>query len=74
MTPAIEWRMRNEMQRDGTTFEEAEARFLATRQPSGRFIKDDNVAGLIAFLCGPHGGDINGADLPIDGAWLSGRG
>ena len=74
MTPAIEWRMRNEMQRDGTTFEEAEAQFLATRQPSRRFVKDDNVAGLIAFLCGPYSGDINGADLPIDGAWLTGRG
>ncbi len=35
---------------------------------------EDNVAGLIAFLCGPYGGDINGADLPIDGAWLTGRG
>jgi hypothetical protein len=34
---------------------------------------DDNVAGLIAFLCGPCGDDINGSALPIDGAWAAGR-
>jgi len=33
-----------------------------------------DVATLIAFLCGPHGRDINGATLPIDGAWSAGRG
>ncbi len=73
LTPAIDWRMRQEMQRDGTSFEAAEESFLAIRQPSRRFVKDANVAGLIAFLCGPHGEDINGADLPVDGGWLAGR-
>ncbi|HBK05361.1 MAG TPA: beta-D-hydroxybutyrate dehydrogenase [Acetobacteraceae bacterium] len=73
LTPAIDWRLRQEMQRDGTSFEEAEANFLGIRQPSRKFVKDENVAGLIAFLCGPHGDDINGADLPIDGAWTAGR-
>ncbi len=73
LTPAIEWRLRQEMQRDGTSFEATEESFLATRQPSRRFVKDDNVAGLIAFLCGPHSEDINGAALPIDGAWAAGR-
>jgi 3-hydroxybutyrate dehydrogenase len=61
------------MQRDGSTLEAAEARFLETRQPSRRFVDDANVAGLIAFLCGPHGADINGAAMPIDGGWTAGR-
>ena len=74
LTPAIDWRLRQDMQRGGTSFEEAEAHFLSIRQPSRRFVKDDNVAGLIAFLCGPHDDDLNGADLPIDGAWVAGRG
>lgn len=73
LTPAIEGRLRNEMQRDGTTFEQAEERFLAVRQPSRRFVADDGVAGLIAFLCGPHSADINGAAMPIDGGWTAGR-
>lgn len=74
LTPAIEWRLRQEMQRDGTSFEEAEENFLSIRQPSRKFVKDGNVAGLIAFLCGPHGEDINGSALPVDGAWAAGRG
>ena len=74
LTPAIDWRLRQEMQRDGTSFEEAEENFLSIRQPSRKFVKDGNVAGLIAFLCGPHAEDINGAALPIDGAWTAGRG
>jgi 3-hydroxybutyrate dehydrogenase len=32
-----------------------------------------NGRGLIAFLCGPHGDDINRSALPIDGAWTAGR-
>jgi len=73
LTPAIEWRLRQEMQRDGTSFEAAEEEFLRVRQPSRRFVKDENVAALIAFLCGSAGADINGAELPIDGAWTAGR-
>jgi 3-hydroxybutyrate dehydrogenase len=73
LTPAIDWRLRQEMQRDGTEFADAEEAFLRVRQPSRRFVKDDNVAGLIAFLCGPHGEDINGTAMPIDGAWTAGR-
>ncbi len=74
LTPAIDWRLRQEMQRDGTSFAEAEESFLAVRQPSRKFVKDENVAGLVAFLCGPHSEDINGSALPIDGAWTAGRG
>jgi 3-hydroxybutyrate dehydrogenase len=61
------------MQRDGISFEDAEENFLSIRQPSRRFVKNDDVAGLIAFLCGPHSADTNGASLPIDGGWLAGR-
>jgi 3-hydroxybutyrate dehydrogenase len=49
--------------------EEAERRFLASKQPTGRFISADAVAALVAFLCGPEGADITGAALPIDGGW-----
>jgi 3-hydroxybutyrate dehydrogenase len=73
LTPAIEQRLQNEMQREGLGREAAEARFLAARQPSRRFVDDANVAGLIAFLCGPHSADINGTALPIDGGWTAGR-
>jgi len=48
---------------------EAERRFLASKQPTGRFIGADGVAALVAFLCGPDAADITGAALPVDGGW-----
>jgi 3-hydroxybutyrate dehydrogenase len=73
LTPAIERRLQNEMQRDGLSRDAAAERFLEARQPSRRFVEETNVAGLIAFLCGPYSADINGAALPIDGGWTAGR-
>jgi len=49
--------------------EEAERRFFAAKQPTGRFISADQVAALMVFLCGPDAGDITGAAVPVDGAW-----
>jgi 3-hydroxybutyrate dehydrogenase len=49
--------------------DEAERRFLSTKQPTGRFIGAAGVAALVVFLCGPGGADITGAALPVDGGW-----
>jgi 3-hydroxybutyrate dehydrogenase len=54
---------------DDMTPEEAARRFLAGKQPTGRFIDAAGVAALVTFLCGPGGADITGAALPVDGAW-----
>ena len=73
LTPAIERRVQELVEREGIARETALGRFVGARQPSGRFVEADNVAGLVGFLCGPYGRDINGAALPIDGAWAAGR-
>ena len=54
---------------EGKTKQEAEASFLAGKQPTQRFIEPDSIADLVVFLCGPAGRDINGATLPVDMAW-----
>jgi hypothetical protein len=51
----------------------AVVRYLAVRQPSRKFVKDENVAGLIALLCGLYVEDMNGSALPINGAWAASR-
>lgn len=68
-TPAIENRFAEFMVREGLPREEAERVFMSSRQPSGRFVGMEGVAGLAAFLCGPDARDINGAQISIDGAW-----
>ena len=71
-TPAIEQRLAGEMAKSGQSREAAERAFLATRQPTGRFVSPDTVAAMVALLCGPAGADITGAAIPIDGGWSAG--
>ena len=68
-TPVHEAAIRASMAAQALTREEAERRFFATKQPTGRFISAEQVAALMVFLCGADASDINGAALPVDGAW-----
>jgi 3-hydroxybutyrate dehydrogenase len=68
-TPNIEGRLEAERAKTGQSREEAERAFLATRQPSGKFVAPDRVAALVALLCGPAGAGITGSAIPIDGGW-----
>jgi 3-hydroxybutyrate dehydrogenase len=68
-TPVHEEALEKVVAGEGVSRAEAEQRFFAGKQPTGRFIPADHVASLIAFLCGPEGADITGSVLPIDGGW-----
>jgi 3-hydroxybutyrate dehydrogenase len=68
-TPVHEAAIREMIAAGSLTHDDAKRRFLAGKQPTGRFITADSVAALMVFLCGPSSGDITGATLPIDGGW-----
>jgi len=68
-TPNIEERLEAERAKTGQTRAEAEQAFLATRQPSGKFVAPERVAALVSLLCSPSGADITGSAIPIDGGW-----
>ncbi|MFO0995508.1 MAG: 3-hydroxybutyrate dehydrogenase [Alphaproteobacteria bacterium] len=53
-------------QRDGVSFEEA-SKTLLGRQPMKRFIKPEEVGGLVAYLCSDAAAAITGATMSIDG-------
>lgn len=68
-SPAIEQRLQEFTAAEGLAPDAALAKFMAGRQPSGRFVAMEGVAALAAFLCGPGAADITGAALPVDGGW-----
>ena len=68
-TPVHEAAISAAMTAGALSREDAERRFFATKQPTGRFISADQVAALMVFLCGPDSSDITGAAVPVDGAW-----
>jgi 3-hydroxybutyrate dehydrogenase len=72
LTPTSDGRIRDMMERSGLAREDATQEFLAGKQPTGRFVDPAHVAELVVFLCGPAGGDITGAMLPVEGGWLAG--
>jgi 3-hydroxybutyrate dehydrogenase len=69
LTPVHETAIQKNMADNGLTRAEAERQFHEGKQPSGRFIAAEDVADMMVFLCGPGSRDINGAALPIEGAW-----
>ena len=68
-TPAAVGRIQESMERNGLSLEDATGRFLAGKNPTGRFITSESVAEFVAFLCGPAGGDINGSVQAMDMGW-----
>ena len=71
LTPIWAEKVETMMRDEALTFAEAQARFLAGKQPSGKFIEVESVAAVLLLLCGPAGADMNGAILPIEGGWLA---
>ena len=68
-TPAIQGKIADIAAREGRAIEETTSHYLASRQPTRRFIAMEAVGAMAAFLCSPAGQDITGATLPIDGGW-----
>lgn len=57
----------------GTDMNEIEARMLQgiAANPSGRLGRIEDIAHLVAFLCGIHAGFINGVNVRVDGGYVS---
>jgi len=68
-TPVHEATIQSMMTAERLSRGEAEKKFLAGKQPTGRIISADDVAAMMVFLCGPASNDINGSILPIDAGW-----
>jgi 3-hydroxybutyrate dehydrogenase len=72
LTPGTETRVQQICDEDGIDRAQAERQFLQGKQPSGRFVRPEDVAAAVAFLCSEAARDITGSVLPIDGGWLAG--
>jgi 3-hydroxybutyrate dehydrogenase len=68
-TPAIEGKIASIAAANGRTIGETTREYLATRQPTGRFVAMEAVGAMTVFLCSQAAQDITGASLPIDGGW-----
>ncbi|XP_077977022.1 D-beta-hydroxybutyrate dehydrogenase-like [Glandiceps talaboti] len=63
----------NKSKEMGVSSEEITKNTLQTRNPSGQFIEQDQVAELAAFLCSPAADQITGTTIPIDAGFCAGE-
>ncbi len=42
---------------------------ILEKQPTRQFVKAEDIAAYIVFLCGPHSASITGAMITMDGGW-----
>jgi 3-hydroxybutyrate dehydrogenase len=71
LTPAIEKRIAGIARERGEPVDEVSRRYAGERNPMGRFVSMDSIAGALVFLCGPAGDDMTGTVVPVDGGWLA---
>ncbi|MBM3341862.1 MAG: SDR family NAD(P)-dependent oxidoreductase [Betaproteobacteria bacterium] len=72
LTPHAEGQITRQMAASGESHEQALHTLLSVRQHSQRPILPSDIAAFGVFLCSAPGAHINGAALPIDGAWQTG--
>ena len=51
--------------------QEAGIEMLREKQPSLKFVKKEDVAAMIYFLCSKEADQITGSNISLDGAWTA---
>ncbi len=68
-TPLVEGQIADQARSHGIDEAEVLDDVLLARTPVKRLVEPDEVAGLVAFLCGPGTDSINGTSYLMDGGW-----
>ena len=70
-TPLVEGQISDQASSHGIAEDEVLDQVLLARTPVKRLVEPDEVAGLVAFLCGPGTNSINGNSYLMDGGWTA---
>ncbi|GAB3719243.1 3-hydroxybutyrate dehydrogenase [Nocardiopsis oceani] len=70
-TALVEKQIADQAEAHGIPEERVVSEVLLARSPVKRLIEPSEVAEMVAYLCRDDASFVNGASLPIDGAWSS---
>ncbi len=70
-TPLVEGQISDQARSHGIGEDEVLDEVLLARTPVRRLVEPDEVAGLVAFLCGEGTDSINGTSYLMDGGWTA---
>ena len=71
LTPLVQKQIEDRANSEGKTVEDVTHELVDEKQPTHKFVKAEDVAAFVVFLCGPNSGSITGAALTIDGGWTA---
>ncbi|RYG57269.1 SDR family oxidoreductase [archaeon] len=71
LTPLVQAQIELRAKQSGKSLEEAKRDLLLEKQPSGEFVKPEDLGGLATFLCSPAAAQMTGISMPMDGGWTS---
>ena len=71
LTELIEDQIEVVAKRKSIPFQEAGIEMLREKQPSLKFVKKEDVASMIYYLCSKEADQITGANFSIDGGWTA---
>lgn len=71
LTSLVERQIEARAVRDGVSFETARTELVSASHPSGQFVKPEQVAGLVSFLCSPDADEVRGVGWNMDGGRLA---
>ncbi len=69
LTPLVEKQIPDTAKARNMTEEEVVKKVILEAQPTKRFVKVEEVAGIAAFLASPDAASITGAMISVDGGW-----
>lgn len=68
-TPLVENQIADQARTHGISEDEVVERVMLAPAAIKRLIEPDEVAEMVAYLCGPQGSFVTGTSIPIDGGW-----
>ena len=70
-TPLVERQIADQARVHGIPESEVVERIMLTESAIKRLVEPEEVAELVAWLCGPHAGMVTGASYTMDGGWTA---
>jgi 3-hydroxybutyrate dehydrogenase len=70
-TPLVEKQIAAQAAAHGLSNDEVIQKVLLAEQPNKRFATVEEMAGIVAFLCGPAARSITGTTIAADGGWTA---
>ncbi|GII52983.1 3-hydroxybutyrate dehydrogenase [Planotetraspora thailandica] len=68
-TPLVENQIADQARAHGISEDEVVEQIMLQPAAVKRLIEPDEVAEMVAYLCGPQGSFITGVSIPLDGGW-----